>query len=115
MENKSVTLAEEIITSSDDSNHLFPVFLKLETLSLLIIGGGNVALEKLNAVLKNSPKTKIKLVAIEISKAIRDISEEKETIELCERPYLIEDIEEADLIIAAVNSFETSAQIKENA
>jgi len=115
MENKSVTLTEEIITSSDDSNHLFPVFLKLEELSLLIIGGGNVALEKLNAVLKNSPKTKIKLVAIEISKAIQEISEEKETIELYERPYLIDDIEEADLIIAAVNSFETSAQIKEDA
>lgn len=74
-----------------------------------------MALEKLNAVLKNSPKTKIKLVAIEISKAIREISEEKETIELCERPYLIDDIEEADLIIAAVNSFETSSQIKEDA
>jgi hypothetical protein len=55
------------------------------------------------------------LVAIEISEAIRQIAEEKETIELHERAYSINDIEEADLIIAAVNSFETSAQIKENA
>lgn len=113
MENKPLTLTEELIISGDGSNHLFPVFLKLEELSLLIIGGGNVAFEKLNSVLSNSPQTKIKLVAIQISEAIRQIAEEKETIELHERAYSIEDIEEADLIISAVNSFETSAQIKE--
>ncbi len=99
----------------NNDNHLFPVFLKLEELSLLIIGGGNVALEKLNSVLNNSPQTRIKLVAIEISEAIRKIAAEKQTIELLERAYSIGDIEEADLIISAVNSFETSAQIKEDA
>ena len=52
-------------------NRLFPIFLKLEELSLLIIGGGNVAFEKLNAVLNNSPQTKIKLVGIEINNAIK--------------------------------------------
>ncbi|MGN6542115.1 MAG: precorrin-2 dehydrogenase/sirohydrochlorin ferrochelatase family protein, partial [Ginsengibacter sp.] len=114
MENKTLSLSEELIISNDDSNHLFPVFLKLEELSLLIIGGGNVAFEKLNSVLNNSPQTKIKLVAIQINEAIRRIAEEKENIELDERAYSIEDIEEADLVIAAVNSFETSAQIKED-
>lgn len=115
MQNKSLTLTEELIISSDDSNHLFPVFLKLEELSLLVIGGGNVAFEKLNSVLNNSPQTKIKLVSIEISEAIRKIAEETETIQLHERAYSIKDIEEADLIISAVNSFETSEQIKEDA
>jgi hypothetical protein len=115
MENKALTLAEELIIRSDDSNHLFPVFLKLEELSLLIIGGGNVAFEKLNSVVNNSPQTKIKLVGIEISQAIREVAEEKQTIELYERSYTIDDIEEADLIIAAVNNFETSVQIKEDA
>ena len=98
-----------------NDNHLFPVFLKLEELSLLIIGGGKVACEKLNSVLNNSPQTKIKLVAIEISEAIRQIAAENQTIELHERAYSIEDIGEADLIISAVNSFETSVQIKEDA
>ena len=114
MENKTLTLPKELIIPGDDSNHLFPVFLKLEELSLLIIGGGNVAFEKLNSVLNNSPQTKIKLVGIEISDAIRELAEEKQTIELHERAYSIEDIEEADLIISAVNNFETSAQIKED-
>lgn len=38
------------------SNSLYPIFVKLETLSLLIIGGGKVALEKLDSVLNNAPK-----------------------------------------------------------
>ena len=98
-----------------NDNNLFPVFLKLQDLSLLIIGGGNVALEKLTSVLNNSPQTKIKLVSIQLSEAIKKIAEQKETIKLIERPYTICDIEEADLIIAAVNNLQTSAQIKSDA
>jgi siroheme synthase-like protein len=100
------------VSDASNANHLFPVFLKLEDLSLLIIGGGNVALEKLKTVLNNSPQTKIKLVSIQISDAIKKLAEENETIELFERPYTIDDIGEADLIIAAVNDWQTSAQIK---
>ena len=31
------------------SNSLYPIFVKLESLSLLVIGGGKIALEKLNS------------------------------------------------------------------
>ena len=48
-------------------NTLFPIFLKLETFSLLIVGGRYVGLEKLEAVLANSPATKIKIVAAEFN------------------------------------------------
>ena len=44
----------------------FPVFVKLEELKLLIVGGGNIGLEKLQTVLQNSPSTAITLVAPEI-------------------------------------------------
>ena len=54
--------------ASSHTNNLFPVFLKLEELSVLIVGGGNVGLEKLHAVLQNSPATKIRLVATSFSK-----------------------------------------------
>jgi len=40
-----------------EGNKLFPVFLKLEDLRLLIIGGGKIAFEKLQAVLSNAPAT----------------------------------------------------------
>ncbi|MBE7652443.1 precorrin-2 dehydrogenase/sirohydrochlorin ferrochelatase family protein [Tenacibaculum finnmarkense] len=44
-------------------NNLYPVFLKMEQLNVLIVGGGNVALEKLTFLLKSSPNAKVKMVA----------------------------------------------------
>ena len=104
-----------VLQDVDNDNHLFPVFLKLETLSLLIIGGGNVALEKLNAVLKNSPGTAIKLVGIQISDDIKKIAKEHLNITLSERSYEMGDFDKADLVIAAVNNLRVSAQIKSDA
>ena len=112
---KTLTTDSLIQPEVTDDNNLFPVFLKLENLSLLIIGGGNVALEKLNAVLNNSPHTKIRLVSIHISDAIKQMAKEKNNIELVERSYNIKDFDEADIIIAAVNNIETSEQIKHDA
>ncbi|MEO8962359.1 MAG: bifunctional precorrin-2 dehydrogenase/sirohydrochlorin ferrochelatase, partial [Ginsengibacter sp.] len=107
----------EIITSPETTseNNLFPIFLKLENLSLLIIGGGHVALEKLNTVLNNSPKTRIRLVAIQISDSIRQLAQCKENIELIERLYMAEDLDNADIVIAAVDDINVSRQIKEDA
>jgi len=55
----------------DSLNKLFPVFLKLENFRVLIIGGGKVGLEKVSAILNNSPQTKITLVATSISEEIK--------------------------------------------
>ena len=45
--------------TTKDKNELFPVFLKLNELSVLIVGGGMVGLEKLSAVLSNSPQCNV--------------------------------------------------------
>ena len=47
-----------------ERNNLYPIFLKAEQLNILIVGGGYVALEKLNFLLKSSPDAKVKLVAL---------------------------------------------------
>ena len=99
------------IQNTKPSNNLFPIFLKLENLRLLIIGGGAVGFEKLNAVLQNSPTTSIKIVAIEISAAIKKLAIEYGNIELIERGYSHSDICNADIIISAVNDPETSERI----
>ena len=99
----------------EEGNKLFPVFLKLETLRLLIIGGGNVALEKLQAVLQNSPSTSIHLVGISVQDKIYEIAEGLANVTIEERPYLITDIEQADLVIAAVNDLITSEVIQNDA
>jgi precorrin-2 dehydrogenase/sirohydrochlorin ferrochelatase len=44
-------------------NQLYPIFLKVRVLQTLIIGGGNVALEKLTFLLKSSPEAQVTLVS----------------------------------------------------
>ena len=48
------------------TNTLFPIFLKTDSKRFLIVGGGNVALEKTETLLKQNPNVSIKLVGKEI-------------------------------------------------
>ncbi|GAB3426692.1 TSUP family transporter [Niabella aquatica] len=99
----------------DAGNNLFPVFVKLEQLKLLIIGGGNIGLEKLQAVINNAPATQIKLVAIEISDAVKAFAASYPNIALEQRAYQKEDIANANLVIAAVNDLKVAEEVKQDA
>ncbi|MCC9071915.1 bifunctional precorrin-2 dehydrogenase/sirohydrochlorin ferrochelatase [Flavobacterium sp. F-65] len=46
-----------------ERNELYPIFLKLHKLNVLIVGGGNVGLEKLSFLLKSSPNANVEVVA----------------------------------------------------
>ncbi len=94
-----------------DTNRLFPVFLKLEKLSLLIVGGGYVGMEKLSAVLKNAPDTNIRIVATVISDEIKDLVKEYPSVTLIEKPFESDDIDGADVVIAAVNDIAVSSSV----
>ena len=108
-----VPVKENIATTqSNGVNHLFPVFLKLETLRVLVVGGGKVGLEKLTAIIHNSPKTQVRLVALEISEAVQDFSITRSNIELVEKPFDAGDLDGIDLVVAAVDDPETSLQIR---
>jgi siroheme synthase-like protein len=93
-------------------NNLFPVFLKLEEMNLLIVGGGNVGLEKLQAVLQNSPGTRIKLVAATINNEIKQLAATHSNIELTEQLFQNTMLEGADIVIVAVNDIPTSETIR---
>ena len=96
-----------------EANRLFPVFLKLESLSVLIVGGGNIGLEKLSAVLSNAPKTKIKLVSTSISHDIRKLAADYPNIELKERVFLPADADECDIVIIAIDDKKESTRIRD--
>ena len=93
-----------------EHNALFPVFLKLEKLNTLIVGGGNVALEKLTAVFTNSPKAKVRLIATNINSDVRAFLDSK-GISFEERPFQQEDTADIDLAIIAINDKEVSKEI----
>src|SRR5678815_3090483 len=112
-------ISDQVITDQTaaqaDGNHLFPVFLKLENLSLLVVGGGYVALEKLTAILNNSPETVVRVVATSISHEVKLLAASHPNIQLVERPYESSDIDSADLVIAAVNDRFVSEQLSQDA
>lgn len=94
-------------------NHLFPVFLKLEDLDILIVGGGNVGLEKLSGVLKSSPRARITLVAGVIRDDVRRLAEGKEHIRLIERNFQDGDLDEKDLAILATDDPALHVRLRE--
>ncbi len=90
-------------TTEREGNLLFPVFLKLEELNLLIVGGGNVGHEKLSAVLRNSPAAPVTLVSREINQEVRELAAQHPNVELIERPFAAEDLNGRDIVIAATD------------
>ncbi|RMG83581.1 MAG: bifunctional precorrin-2 dehydrogenase/sirohydrochlorin ferrochelatase [Bacteroidetes bacterium] len=95
-------------------NPLYPVFLKAHELQFLIVGGGNVGLEKLHFLLKSSPQANVKLVATEISEALRAHLRQLpgHRVVLVEKSFEASDLSGADLVIAATNDLETNRKIR---
>ncbi|ALI98390.1 TSUP family transporter [Rufibacter tibetensis] len=94
-----------------EQNELFPVFLKLEHLAVLVVGGGNVGLEKLTALLQNSPRTTIRVVAIQFNEGVLQLAQDHHNISLVPKAFSPEDVTGADIVIVAVNDREASHAI----
>ena len=86
-------------------NVMFPIFVKLHQLHLLIVGGSNVGLEKLEAVLKSSPLATVTLVGREILREeIRELEAAHPNLTVLERAFDPTDLEGKDLAILATDS-----------
>lgn len=95
-------------------NTLFPIFLKLEQLHVLIVGGGYVGLEKLTAVLANSPETKVTLVAPEIRVEIREMATSHSHVVLVEDVYQPMYLKDKDLVIVGTNDKWVNTQVQQD-
>ncbi len=104
---------DAIITK--ESNRLFPVFLKLEKLRLLIVGAGNVGLEKLNAILHNSPDTDITVVAEEVKQGVTELAARHPNIQLIRQSYHESLLDNMQLVVVAVDSQELGTRIRQDA
>jgi hypothetical protein len=101
------------MSNTEVKNTLFPVFLKLENFRVLIVGGGKVGLEKVTAIINNSPATKITLVATHISEEIKTFQAYYSNIVSHQRSFKETDLNDIDLVIVAINNKETSLEIKQ--
>jgi siroheme synthase-like protein len=98
---------------TNNNNELFPVFLKLNHLHILVIGGGKIALEKLNAILSNSPKTVVTLVSPKTLYEIEELSK-KYSIKIIKRFYETFDLQGIDVVIAATGNTIVNEQIRKD-
>lgn len=104
------------MSTSSEKNPLYPVFLKLHTLRMLIVGAGEVGHEKLSFILKSSPQANITLVAPEISKKVRELLATGDYhVTIHQRSFATEDVIEHDLIIAATDLPQLNQYIREAA
>ncbi len=96
-------------------NQLYPVFLKLNQVKVLIVGGGNVAREKLSFLLKNSPDAQVKVVAPEINSEITDLVLDHQNVKAILKPFDSDDLNGVKLVLSATNSKELNGEIKAEA
>jgi precorrin-2 dehydrogenase / sirohydrochlorin ferrochelatase len=93
-------------------NQLFPIFLKLDQLNTLVVGGGAVGLEKIEGILRNSPGANITLVAPQIKPEIYGLAVIYPHVILIEREFHNQDLAGRDLVILATNDRELNKEIK---
>jgi siroheme synthase-like protein len=108
----------ELTTVQDEetgSNQLFPVFLKLNELHTVLIGAGNVGLEKLTAILHNSNDARVTVIAKNVMKAVKDLAITYPTISIIEKSFDDSDLDIADLVIAATDDSVLNTYIRDSA
>jgi len=93
-----------------ERNNLYPVFLKMHNLQTLIVGGGNVALEKLSFLLKSSPDANVELVAPFFRDEVIALAE-RFNIPLIRKPYDEHFLIGKDMVIATTDDLEVNQQI----
>ena len=103
LEKIKATGMEKHDSSGSTTNHLFPVFLKLEELRVLLVGAGKVGLEKLTSLLTNAPSTSVHIVATEVSEQVTRLAASHGNVVIEKRNFHPVDLVEKDLVIIAIN------------
>lgn len=97
------------------SNTLFPIFLKTEHLRFLIIGGGNVGLEKVSTLIKQNPSVNLKVVAKEFKQELIEVIAKHPTIKHENHEFKPADLDDIDLVIIATDNIEITREVKQKA
>lgn len=98
-----------------EKNLLFPVFLKLDHLNTLLVGAGNVGLEKLQALLGNSPDARVTIVAPEIKEEVRKWVERHPHCQIHQRSFTDTDLDDRDLVILATDNKALHEEVRNKA
>ena len=95
-----------------DSNKLFPIFLKLENINILVVGGGKVALEKMSAIKRSDKDAKVQIIGIDIIPELFELVGEMPNVIIYNREFENNDIVRQNLVISATDNKSVQLQIK---
>jgi uncharacterized protein len=108
-------IAPLAVSATPEGNQLFPVFLKLNQLHTVLIGAGNVGLEKLTALLNNSQLAKVTIIADTVLPEVFDLAVHYPQVKIIQKPFADTDLDDADLVIAATADNVLNEQIRKAA
>jgi precorrin-2 dehydrogenase / sirohydrochlorin ferrochelatase len=98
-----------------EENHLFPVFFQLNRLHVLVVGGGNIGLEKTTALIDNCPNANVTVVATWFLPELQELAKHAPNVELIQKAFSCGDLFGKELAIAATNDKELNYYIWEKA
>jgi len=102
----------DILQKTENGNELFPIFLKLQNFQTLLVGGGNVGLEKLEAILNSSPQARVTVVADRFLDELKELVVDFPAINIIERKFEDNDLVGVELVILATDNRELHKYIR---
>ena len=93
-----------------ERNELYPIFLKVSVLNVLIVGAGNVGLEKLTFLLKSSPNAQATIVSKEFNPALIELAKHHQ-VQLIESAYNTSFLEGKHMVIATTDVVAVNIQV----
>ena len=100
-------------SNSQERNELYPIFLKLHNLSVLIVGGGNVGLEKLSFLLKSSPNAKVEVVAPRFIDELVTLAEKHPAVKLTNKKFKKKMLKKRHMVIACTDDLKVNKRVYE--
>ncbi len=100
------------LSYSGKGNELFPVFIKLNSLRTLLVGGGNVGLEKLTAIIDNSTHAKVTIVSETFKAPFYELASVYSNLTLNEKSFSETDLVDVDIVFTATNNNALNEEIK---
>ena len=96
-------------------NELYPIFLKVNQLNVLVVGAGKVGLEKLSFLLKSSPHAHVTVVAKEVWEEVKVLAAQHPHVTIILDEYQEKYLAAKHVVIAATNDRAINQQIHADA
>lgn len=99
------------LEGAGERNELYPIFLKLHNLNVLIVGGGNVGLEKLSFMLKSSPNANVEVVATNFLPELEDLVENHPSVKLTKAKFKKKMLKKRNMVIACTDDLKVNKRV----